>query len=86
MRWEEIKIVSLIEVQLKDGRILRGRSSEHYRGGPQNPLTREELAEKFHDCVRRILKPEQAKKLMEVVESLENLDSIRTLVDMAAVP
>jgi hypothetical protein len=43
-------------VQLKDGRILRGRSPEHYRGGPQNPLTREELAEKFNDCVQRILK------------------------------
>jgi 2-methylcitrate dehydratase PrpD len=78
------KIVSIIEVQLKDGRILRGRSSEHYRGGPQNPLTREELAEKFNDCVQRILKPDQAKILMEAIESLESLDSVRKLIEMTA--
>jgi 2-methylcitrate dehydratase PrpD len=80
------KIVSLIEVQLSDGRVLRGKSEEHYRGGPRNPLTREDLAEKFHDCAHRVLNPEQARKLMETIESLEKLDSIRTVVGMAAVP
>lgn len=79
------KIVSLIEVQLKDGRILRGRSSEHYRGGPRNPLTREELAEKFNDCVQRILNSDQARKLMETIESIERLDSVHTMIGMAAV-
>jgi 2-methylcitrate dehydratase PrpD len=78
------KIVSLIEVQLKDGKILRGRSSEHYRGGPLNPLTREELAEKFNDCVHEILTPAQAGKVMETIESLENLGSVRGLSEMAA--
>ena len=79
------KIVSLIEVQLKDGRVLRGKSEEHYRGGPRNPLTREDLAEKFHDCVHRVLTPEQARKLMETIESLERLDSLRSLTEMAAI-
>ncbi len=76
------KIVSVIEVQLRDGRVLRGRSSEHYRGGPRNPLTREELAEKFSDCVSGILKPDQAMNLMKSIESLEGLDSVRKLVEM----
>ncbi len=78
------KIVSVIEVRLKDGRILRGRSPERYRGGPRNPLTREELAEKFSDCAHRILKPDQADMLMETVESLESLDSIPKLIAMTA--
>ncbi len=80
------KIVFIIEVQLKDGRLLQGRSSEHYRGGPQKPFTREELVEKFNDCVNRILKPDQAKKLREAIESLERVNSIRKLTEMAAVP
>jgi 2-methylcitrate dehydratase PrpD len=79
------KIVSIIEVQLKDGRILRGKSPELYRGGPQNPLSREALAEKFNDCVQQILKPDQAEKLMGCIESLEDLDSIRELVKMTVV-
>ena len=80
------KIVSRIEVQLKDGRILRGSSPEHYRGGPLNPLTREELVEKFRDCVQRTLNPDQAGKLIKAIESLENLDSIRSLIQMATIP
>jgi 2-methylcitrate dehydratase PrpD len=78
------KIVSVIEVRLKDGRILRGRSPEQYRGGPRNPLTREELAEKFSDCAHRILNPDQADMLMGTVESLESLDSVPKLIAMTA--
>lgn len=79
------KIVSVIEVQLKDGRILKGRSTEHYRGGPQNPLSQEELVEKFNDATQQILASDQAKKLLETIESLEKLDSIRKMIEMAVV-
>lgn len=78
------KIVSLIEVRLKDGRILREKSSEHYRGGPDNPLSGEELAEKFYDCTQPILAPDQARKLLETIQSLEKLDSTDTLIGMAS--
>ncbi len=80
------KIVSRIEVRLKDGKILRGNSPEHYRGGPLNPLSREELVEKFMDCVQRTLTPDQAEKLIKAIESLEDLDSIRPLIQMASIP
>jgi 2-methylcitrate dehydratase PrpD len=80
------KAVSVIEVRRKDGKILRGKSSDHYRGGPQSPLSREELAEKFNDCVQRILDPNQGRKLLETIESLESLDYVGTLIDRAAVP
>lgn len=80
------KIVSRIEVRLKAGGILRGKSPEYYRGGPRSPLSREELAEKFNDCVHRILNPDQATRLLEKIESLESLDDIRTLIEMASPP
>jgi len=77
------KIVTLIEMRLKDGKVLRGRSPEHYRGGPRNPLSREELAEKFNDCVQQTLNPKQARKLLKAIESLESLNSVRTLTRLA---
>ncbi len=80
------KIVSRIEVRLKDGRVLRENSPEHYRGGPLNPLSREELVEKFMDCVQRTLIPDQAGKLVRAIESLEDLDSICILIQMASIP
>ena len=76
------RIVSVIEVTTKDGRVLRGRSPEHYRGGPRNPLTREALAEKFTDCVRQNLTPDQARTLFSTIESLEGMDSLRELTGM----
>jgi 2-methylcitrate dehydratase PrpD len=78
------RIVSIIEVRLKDGRILRGRSAEHYRGGPKNPLTRDEVVEKFLDCTRRTLTPDKARTLLEKIESLDRLDSIRILIALAS--
>ncbi|MBW2148020.1 MAG: MmgE/PrpD family protein [Deltaproteobacteria bacterium] len=79
------KIVGVIQVSLKDGRVLRGRTSEHYRGGPRAPLSREELLEKFNDCTRRILAPAQARKLFETIESLEKMESLRKTIEMAVV-
>jgi 2-methylcitrate dehydratase PrpD len=79
------KIVSRIEVRLKNGRILRGSSPEHYRGGPLNPLSRDELVEKFQDCVQSTLNPNQAGKVIRAIESLEDLDSISMLIQMATV-
>lgn len=77
------KIVSSIEVLLKDGTILRCKSPEHCRGEPQNPLSREELVEKFNDCVQKVLDPDQAMKLVETIESLEGMDYIGTLMERA---
>ncbi len=79
------KIVSVIELRLKDGRILQARSSEHYRGGPHAPLSRDELVEKFNDSTQRILAPDQARKLFDTIESLERLESIHKIIEMAAV-
>lgn len=78
------KIVSVIEVRLKDGRLLHGRSAEHYRGGPHAPLSKKELVEKFNDTTRHILSPDQARKLLDTIESLERLDSIRRMLELAA--
>lgn len=77
------KLIFVIEMHLKDGSVLRGKSLEHYHGGPKNPFTREELAGKFNDCVQQVIDPNQARKLFETIESLERLKSVRTLTRLA---
>ena len=77
------KIVNVIELHLKDGSILRGKSPENYRGGPRNPLSRRELTDKFNDCVQKVLNPKQAEKLLETIESLEKIHSVRALTALA---
>ncbi len=78
------KLIFVIEMSLKDGRVLRGRSLEHYHGGPKNPFTREELAGKFNDCVQQVLNSSQGQKLFETIEALERLKSVSTLTRLAA--
>jgi 2-methylcitrate dehydratase PrpD len=74
-------IISLVEVRLNDGRILRGKSPEHYRGGPHNPLSYEEIAEKFNECVHEMMNLDQARNLMQAIESIEKLDGMHLLVE-----
>jgi 2-methylcitrate dehydratase PrpD len=80
------KLISVIEILLKDGRILKGRSAEKYRGGPDNPLSREELAQKFRDCARGVLSQKRAMEVMEMIECLEDLDNVRRLIEAVTVP
>ena len=79
------KYMSRIEIELIDGRIVHERSLEHLRGGPHNPLSDEELKEKFNDCVHRTLNPDQADKLLKTMESLETLEFVGKLIEKASV-
>jgi 2-methylcitrate dehydratase PrpD len=76
--WEKIR--STVEVDLVDGRTLTQRADERYRGGPERPLTREELLEKFSDCASLVLPSERVTATFEMVESLERLDDVGDLV------
>jgi 2-methylcitrate dehydratase PrpD len=44
------KMRSRIAISLKDGRAVEGWADERYRGGPDNPLTDEELENKARSC------------------------------------
>ncbi|MGE0593926.1 MAG: MmgE/PrpD family protein [Vicinamibacterales bacterium] len=74
------KIRSTVEVDLVDGRTLVQRADERYRGGPDNPFTRDDLHEKFSDCASLVLTPAAVDETFAAVESLETMDDISTLV------
>jgi 2-methylcitrate dehydratase PrpD len=59
-------------MRLKNGQTL-SRYVEHAKGGAENPLTAQELREKFLDCGRRVI---DEKMLPEVLHSLERLEAV----------
>jgi 2-methylcitrate dehydratase PrpD len=79
------RYMSVIEVQLRNGTVVKGKSPEVVRGSPGNPLSRDELLEKFNDCVQETLSGDQERGLVATVDSLEGLADIGDLVRRASV-
>jgi 2-methylcitrate dehydratase PrpD len=77
--WEKIR--STVEVDLLDGTKLVEHADERYRGGPDLPFTRAELHEKWSDCASLVLPEAASNRVFELVEKLETLPDITTLVD-----
>jgi 2-methylcitrate dehydratase PrpD len=80
--WEKIR--STVEVDLRDGRKLVEHADERYRGGPELPFTGEELYEKYSDCASLVLSDDSIEQTFAMVENLEQLDDVRTLVHALA--
>ena len=76
--WDKIR--SRVEVLLHDGRRIVREADENYRGGPDNPLTDEQLQDKFADCTERMLDQPARQKIYTITGHLENLDDITELI------
>ena len=77
------KMTTLIEVELDDGTLLKGRA-DFGKGSPANPMSDAELEEKFHECAAwGGLGRDQAQKVLETawnIESLENVEELTRLL------
>lgn len=76
------KIRSRVEVALKDGRKLSRDSGEAYRGGPDNPLSDQDLRAKFTDCSEKLLDAKARQKVFAAVAGLEDLRDMRELIPL----
>lgn len=74
------KIRSIVEVDLVDGRKLVQPSDDRYRGGPENPFTREDLKAKFDDCAGLVLPPDRLTPAFTAIESVDSMADIRQLI------
>jgi 2-methylcitrate dehydratase PrpD len=72
-----------IKVIMRDGREFE-RFTEIARGDPRNPLSRDELIAKFWTNIEfsRTISKDNAQKVLDLIEDLENLDSVRKLVKL----
>jgi len=73
------KMTTIIEIALTDGRVISGRA-DFGKGSPANPMTYEEVADKFRECAAFSRWPRgKAEQVVEMVRGLENLRDVREL-------
>jgi 2-methylcitrate dehydratase PrpD len=67
-----------VEITLKDGRTFTAEEP-HQRGCPENPLTPEQVGEKFLQNANQTLSAVQASELMGLITRLETLESVEPI-------
>jgi 2-methylcitrate dehydratase PrpD len=78
------KMTTITDIHLKGGRTVSGRA-DFGKGSPANPMTYEEVAEKFYGCTEAARWPEaKAKAIVETVRRVEALTDIRELTKLCA--
>jgi 2-methylcitrate dehydratase PrpD len=76
------KMTSILKIHLKDGRILSGRA-QFAKGSPANPMSYEEVADKFRGCAEFANWPKQkTESAIEFVKSLEDVPDVRKLASL----
>jgi 2-methylcitrate dehydratase PrpD len=80
-----VRMLSIVEVELEDGRVLTQESGP-YRGGPERPFTRDELRDKFTECGSLVLPPERLDAIFERIESFEQMGLVSEFTAMLTAP
>jgi len=78
------KMTTLIEIELADGRRIEGRA-DFGKGSPANPMSYDEVAEKFRECAEFARFPgDKAEKTVDLVRRLDTVGDIRELTALLA--
>jgi 2-methylcitrate dehydratase PrpD len=76
------KMTTIIEVELDDGTIVKGQA-DFGKGSPANPMTDEELVEKFRQCAAwGGLGADQTKAVLDLVWRIEELKDVGELMKL----
>ena len=75
------RIVSKITLTTKDGETFFEESDPFYRGGPKNPLTWEEVSEKFRDASQHVLSSESTEAFLAYATDFEKLPNLNKIMD-----
>ena len=74
------KMTSILRIHMKDGKVYSGRA-EFAKGSPSNPMSYDEVADKFRGCAEFAKWPTaKAESVIASVKSLENLSDMSKLV------
>ena len=74
-------IVARITLKTKDGKTYFEQSDPYYRGGPRNPLTWEEVSEKFRDAAQGVLTDEKMAAFLALAKDFETLSDLNGFLD-----
>jgi 2-methylcitrate dehydratase PrpD len=73
------KMTSIIKIHLQDGKVINGRA-EFAKGSPANPMSYDEVADKFRGCAEFAKWPAQkAEAMIAAVKTLENMGDVSRL-------
>jgi 2-methylcitrate dehydratase PrpD len=73
------KMTTILEITLAGGRTISGRA-DFGKGSPANPMSYEEVADKFRECAAFSRWPsDRAERVIEMVKGLEDLPDVREL-------
>ena len=75
------RIRSVVEVNLRDGTVL-SKEATTSRGTPERPMTREELAAKFHDCAQGVLTSDAEHSVLDLIYRLDNVANVAELTSL----
>lgn len=74
-------VQALVEAETSDGSTIVVRC-DNPRGGPENPLTRDQVEEKFRRYAQGLLSKTRVEEVVGIVSRLEELGSTRRLMDV----
>ena len=57
-------------------------ADENYRGGPDNPLSEEELENKFEVCAENLLIDDQVSKIKQFIWTLDEQKAVDQIIDL----
>jgi 2-methylcitrate dehydratase PrpD len=73
------KMTTILKITLKDGRTISGHA-DFGKGSPINPMSYDEVAEKFRGCAAFAEWPtDKANQVIEMVRKLEDVSDVRAL-------
>jgi 2-methylcitrate dehydratase PrpD len=73
---------SIVEIKTKDGKRYSMRM-DNRKGTPENPMTEEEFADKFRDCLvhgRKRISKQKTEKIMQLLNNLEDIDDVGKVI------
>ena len=77
------QVRSRIRIKLRNGTMIEGRY-DVARGHPEKPMSWAELGDKFRDCAELVLPRKNVERAIELVARIEQLDSMRPLLNVLA--
>jgi 2-methylcitrate dehydratase PrpD len=73
------KMTSILRIHMKDGKVISGRA-EFAKGSPSNPMSYDEVADKFRGCAEFAKWPDaKTESVIATVKSLENVSDMSKL-------
>ncbi len=71
---------SPVTITMNDGGTFT-KTVDKVRGSPGNPMTRDELVDKYRGCASRVLKGERLERSIAALENLERVPAAKDLID-----